>query len=820
MPEWDFAGNTLSVLHGGPASDVAPTVSANATTSTASPLPLASAGSAPSARSATTQPIAASGATAQSSARTGAIVAGGGNTTTVENAGTGAVGVGGDPATGSASVRLLPSSGSAAPSLSTTTAPPPAPRAGASPATFRHRWTLPKYLASVKEHVLKTGLFLRTLSFLVTPPNALAAGRVLFPEDWCVPRVLVYAPFDMLGPYRPFCPTCGTAAVNQNGWSTFRRVIDLDECILVVCRRYRCTKKHKGKCFLSWDAKLLEKAPPYIKHAFPILFTHRLGVTQAVFDAMRSWTASGGGFGPFADFVREQHTRMHHRKELAYLSRLSDVMAESPFGEPRVSGCTSETAARFPRFPHFSDSYGANGCHGSKNFFRSVYTRGMRRLEAKIKKRCAMIPARMLSGDHFFKIVKCNFLFKGKKLFMAAYSLVKEHTEVMATVLTQSKSLEELRQMLVSVQQRMIALGLPAPHIDVFFTDNPTAEASFLEGVYPGLRKTSVPLKESSTAPHPPLTVPADHFVDYIVNTDDANTAIDNIRKQVKNKRGGGVVGFDAEWNVDGGPNGRGPGQVRVVQVSTLTDTLVLHISRMSTFPHQLKALMADPDIIKTGKSIGGDCKKLRSEHGAATVSTVEVANFAKSRQLVGNATIGLAGLVAVLLQRTLDKSPGVCLSDWSRPLSSQQQTYAALDSYASFLVYLRVLQSSSPVPERSSNLQGMELYVADASGTFRVAVCTVADAQPPKHGNFVVGAKGRVWVKVTRVLVSAFTLPFTVKRQPKTLAILMQHNAQIGKDPVFVVSRSHLRDADHPVEKRLAEQRAPAARPVLPVES
>ena len=174
---------------------------------------------------------------------------------------------------------------------------------------------------------------------------------------------------------------------------------------------------------------------------------------------MRSWTASGGGFGPFADFVREQHSRMHHRKELAYLSRLSDVMAESPFGGQRVSGCTSETAATFPRFPHFSDSYGANGCHGSKNFFRSVYTRGMRRLEAKIKQRCAMIPARMLSGDHFFKIVKCNFLFKGKKLFMAAYYLVNEHTKVMATVLTQSKSLEELRQMLVSVQWRMIELG-------------------------------------------------------------------------------------------------------------------------------------------------------------------------------------------------------------------------------------------------------------------------------------------------------------------------------------------------------------------------
>lgn len=682
------------------------------------------------------------------------------------------------------------------------------------------RWTLPKYLASVKLHVLKTGLFLRMLSYTINPPDALAAGRVLFPEDWCLPRVLVYAPFDMRGPYRPSCPTCGTDAVIQDGWSTFRRVIDLDECIFVVCRRYRCTKKHKGVCFLAWNTKLLEKAPPYIRHSFPVIFTHRLGVTQSVFDAMRSWTASGAGFGPFADFIKENHTRRHHRKELAYLSRLSDVTAESPFGEPRVSGCTAEAAAQFPHFPIFSDSYGANGCHGSKNFFRSVYTRGMRRLEVKIKKRCAMVPARMLSGDHFFKIIKCNFLFRGKKLFMAAYSLVNEHTEVMATVLTQSKSLEELRHMLISVQQRMIGLGLPAPQIDVFFTDNPTAEASFLEGIYPGLRKTTVALGTESMPTIPVLKLPPDdvHSKHYITDTVTANMAIDIMRREVTKEGGGRAIGFDAEWNIDGGPTGRGPGVVRVVQLSSPTTTLILHISRMSSFPHELLALLADVEILKVGKSIGGDCRKLFKEHGAVTKSSLELANFAKSRHLVGNATIGLAGLVAVLLQKTLDKDPGVRLSNWSRPLSEEQQTYAALDSYASLLVYEHVLQSSSPVPEPSATLKDMELYVTDASGTCRVAVCSVADAQPTKNGNFLVGAKGRVWVKVVRVLVPSYALPFAVKRQPTTLAALMQHNEQIGKDPVFVVARAHLRDVRHPAEKRLAAQRAHAAHPVVSI--
>ena len=258
--------------------------------------------------------------------------------------------------------------------------------------------------------------------------------------------MIFYAPFDLRGPYRPFCHSCGSVEVNADGWSTFRRVIDRQECIFAICGRYRCTKKHKNACFLSWDAELFEKAPPLVRMAFPVIFTHRLGVTQIVFDYMRSWSEGGSGFGTFADYMRENHTRHDHSKELAYMGRLADLMAEGPLGEVRVAGCSTATASNFTGFSAFSDPDGYGDVHGSKNFYRSVYTRGMRLLEPLMKQRCAMVPARMLSGDHFFKILKCKFKFKGRPLFMAAYSLVNEHTEDMATVLTQTKTLEELRR--------------------------------------------------------------------------------------------------------------------------------------------------------------------------------------------------------------------------------------------------------------------------------------------------------------------------------------------------------------------------------------
>ena len=220
--------------------------------------------------------------------------------------------------------------------------------------------------------------------------------------------------------------------------------------------------------------------------------------------------------------------------------------------------------------------------------------------------------------------------------------------------------------MLISVQHRMIGLGLPALQIDVFFTENPAAEASVLEGIYPGLSKATVALGTESTPTIPVLKLPPDdvHRKHFITYTGTATMAIDIVHREVRKEGGGRAIGLDAEWNIDGGPTGRGPGVVQVVQMSSSTKTLILHIPRMCSFPNELRALLAGVEVLKVGQSFGGDCNQLFTEHGAVKTITLELANFATSRHLVGNATIGLAGLVAALLQNTLDKDPGVRLSN------------------------------------------------------------------------------------------------------------------------------------------------------------
>jgi len=314
------------------------------------------------------------------------------------------------------------------------------------------------------------------------------------------------------------------------------------------------------------------------------------------------------------------------------------------------------------------------------------------------------------------------------------------------------------------------------------------------------------------------IPAPSDHSVHSIFQTEAANDAIDNMYRSVTRSGAERVLCLDAEWNCDGGPSGRGPGTVRVVQVSSRTETLVHHVSRMRSIPHQLRALLADPTVVNAGRSTGGHRKTLLADFGVDVTSTVELGNFAKARQLVGSATIGLARLVSVLLKRVLDKDPAVRLSDWSRELTADQQTYAAMDSYASLLVYQYIFSAENPVPSMTWKLIGRQLYLADASGTRRVARCVVADAQPAKYGNFVVGAKKRVWIKVVEVLVPAFALPYSPKRGPRSVAELMRESAQLGKDPFMVAPRLHLRDADHAVERRLAAERAQVVHPVTVV--
>jgi len=456
------------------------------------------------------------------------------------------------------------------------------------------------YLQNAKVTIIKDRNFIKKQkTFTINPPNPIAAQQSADPIAFCLPTIKVYLPHDLKGGPKVQCPNCGSRHVYSDGYSPYRRVIDLDECFFAITKRYECRAGHTAdKYFMAWDPRLLATVPAYVRHTFPVILTHRLAVSQIVFDTMRTMVVNGMGIDSFAAYMRENHTRQHHRKEQAYLSRLSEMVSEQDVDLGRLPVFTQEQAKNLPHFPAFNDPLGYNGCYGSPSFYRNLYSEVMQQLEEDMKMRSAMLSGRFFSGDHFFKIIEANFKFKGKKLFVSVYSLLNEFTEVMSVQLALTRSLEELRNMMQAMQQRMVALGLPPAQVEVFFTDNPQADAHFLEGIFPGLGAikktvyTSPDTTASSTAVFPPLEFPSNHSIVYEAATAAADRAVGIFREQLQTAEGPPIIGLDGEWKVVRGAAARGPSMtIDVLQLSHGNMTLVLHLSRMRSMPSQRRIL-------------------------------------------------------------------------------------------------------------------------------------------------------------------------------------------------------------------------------------
>lgn len=88
------------------------------------------------------------------------------------------------------------------------------------------------------------------------------------------------------------------------------------------------------------------------------------------------------------------------------------------------------------------------------------------------------------------------------------------------------------------------------------------------------------------------------------MNRDAAALAIDVFRRDLlddaRQRAVPPVMGLDVEWDISPGSSRR----LQVLQLSSRTQTLVLHLSRMASIPHQLGALLVDPGVGKAGKMI------------------------------------------------------------------------------------------------------------------------------------------------------------------------------------------------------------------------
>lgn len=239
--------------------------------------------------------------------------------------------------------------------------------------------------------------------------------------------------------------------------------------------------------------------------------------------------------------------------------------------------------------------------------FIELYTRVMSGLETEIRRINGMISSTVLSGDHYFKLVRRSFQFDGRKAFEGAYSLVNEYSEIVANFLVVRKGLSELEMPLRAVCQRQIALGLPANSIQLFYTDNPNLalrlRPTFCTQYFQDSTKTHTLADDTKeTSKMHLLRLP---FKPIVASTAvSISSAINALERSIPNPKLFAAVGLDCEWEVD---FAQGPQRLAVIQVSTETMTVVAQVSALSRLPPALVSLLANPSIVKAGRSINGD---------------------------------------------------------------------------------------------------------------------------------------------------------------------------------------------------------------------
>ena len=123
-----------------------------------------------------------------------------------------------------------------------------------------------------------------------------------------------------------------------------------------------------------------------------------------------------------------------------------------------------------------------------------------------------------------------------------------------------------------------------------------------------------------------------------------------------------------------------------------------------------LRELLVDPTIVKVGLNARGDAHKIRRDFNVAVEGVLELRDFARERAArpghPGSApeSYSLAALVEWQLSHRLPKHASSRMSDWEAPkLTEDQVTYAALDGWASLLVF-ETLQTLPLSPIRSSS--------------------------------------------------------------------------------------------------------------------
>ncbi|KAJ7852387.1 hypothetical protein B0H14DRAFT_3137162 [Mycena olivaceomarginata] len=262
-----------------------------------------------------------------------------------------------------------------------------------------------------------------------------------------------------------------------------------------VCDEQRDNNPGCGKNYQGSDPDMIAQLPRFVQVAFPAYISARGAISKLMMSQMANTFAACFGPAPFAALVSEIQYRSHADRELMYLA------AAEFYGQSEV-----------PPFSAFNDRNGYAGSPPSTPYLKALFTDYVSAHRIYAERDTASRTCTIGMGDHTFQvsapIVLCttNFLqssfkklLKAHKFSMRAFTVLNEFEEVRAHSLTQTKSLDFVKDMFEGIRDGLKNANHPPTQI--FYTDSPQLERPFHETMNPSLTRDVEPITDWTDLP-------------------------------------------------------------------------------------------------------------------------------------------------------------------------------------------------------------------------------------------------------------------------------------------------------------------------------
>lgn len=158
------------------------------------------------------------------------------------------------------------------------------------------------------------------------------------------------------------------------------------------------------------------------------------------------------------------------------------------------------------------------------------------------------------------------------------------------------------------------------------------------------------------------------------------------------------ILGLDLEWETRSYKNAGVRKNVSLVQLASPSRVVLLHLAmypRDEFVTPTLRKIIEDPDVLKLGVCIKGDCTRLRNYLGLDARGVFELSHLfkqvrysASQPHLVDKRPINLAALCKEVFGLPMLKDADVRMSSWGQSLDLDQINYSVSDAYSAVQIF------------------------------------------------------------------------------------------------------------------------------------